>query len=301
VEENQVKLGETLPNGNLEFPKIGGSHFKPEVIAHAHVQSDHTVASDTNKRAANAKTFGVIGTYNGYRTNIGRIVVDSTWHHWFDVNLTGRPIASLDTPPYSAANPKTEGFLATPQGINNYAKIQNYFLNVGLWLAPKSDRLCMLNGLTWGFVMQYPAVERLNSKLSILELGSSTRDALGKIAGQCNVRTWIFDLLPIEFSSAIEKMNLRDPETCLTCPPEDLIETYILGTITRNLLDLAYKVQDEKIGDEKIMKNVSEEVNASVSKGIEEGIRTMLNDYEKSINSTQELLNNMGKLKVQIK
>ena len=73
-----------------EYPRIGRRRLKPEIIAWANVLDDHTNVTDTNKGAANPKRFGAIGAYNGHCVKIGRVVVDSTWHHWFDVNLNGR-------------------------------------------------------------------------------------------------------------------------------------------------------------------------------------------------------------------
>jgi hypothetical protein len=35
------------------------------------------------------------------------------------------------------------------------------------------------------------------------------------------------------------------PDPCLTCPPWDLIEIYVLGGITRHLLDHSRKLEDD--------------------------------------------------------
>src|SRR5262249_35679441 len=39
--------------------------------------------------ATKGHTFGVIGAWDGHLVNKGRVVVDSTFHHFFNVNLTG--------------------------------------------------------------------------------------------------------------------------------------------------------------------------------------------------------------------
>ncbi|MCC7453141.1 MAG: hypothetical protein IT222_03155 [Crocinitomix sp.] len=296
IAENLVVINQNLVNGNPEFPQIAGNDFRPEVIARAHVKGDHTNQSDTNKGAANAKTFGAIGAYDGYRTDVGRVVVDSTWHHWFDVNLIGRPVAYLNTPPYDQTNPKTQGFLASPQGIVAYNRIQNYFINVGLWLAPKSDRLCMLKGLLWTYVMKTPFVERFKIDMPIIQFGSYAYDALGRIAGQCNVRSWIFDVYPIEVKKSFEEMRIKLPDTCLTCPPEELLEIYALGAMTKNLLELAYKLQDEKEGNEKLEKMITKEIDERTVNGLQEGYNLMVRDLTKSIKLTTEHLSKASKV-----
>lgn len=297
IESNQVRINDTLVTGDDEFPKISGNNFRPEVIAHAHVQADHTNLNDSNKGAANAKTFGAIGAYDGYKTNVGRVVVDSTWHHWFDVNLIGRPVANLNTLPISSANPKTRGFNATLSGQIEYKRIQNYFINVGLWLAPKSDRKCMLMGLTWYYVFRYPAVERLRPNLPILELGMTARDALGRVAGQCNLSRWIFEVLPIEYDLLFEKMNRKLPDLCLSCPPQELMEIYVLGYITRNYLNLSYKLKDMMPEDEKASYIIDQEIEKLFAQGMEEGVNGMLETFDKNMSATRRDLRKLMKVK----
>ena len=31
----------------------------------------------------------MISAYNGHTVDVGRVLADSTWHHWFDINITG--------------------------------------------------------------------------------------------------------------------------------------------------------------------------------------------------------------------
>ena len=65
IAENLVVINQNLVNES-EFRQIAGNDFRPEVIARAYVKGDHTNQSDTNKGAANAKTFEAIGAYDGY-------------------------------------------------------------------------------------------------------------------------------------------------------------------------------------------------------------------------------------------
>ena len=296
IEDDEVDVSGTLYNGELEFPKIGPYTHKPEVIAHARVQHDHTDTSDTNKGAADAKTFGAIGVYDGYKTNVGRAVVDSTWHHWFNVNLVGRPVGNLDSEPSSASNPKTLGFLATPEGIAEYKRIQNYHINVGLWLAPKSDRYCMIKGLVWPYVLQFPFVERLEPDIPVTVLGAEAKDALGKIAGQCNLKFTLFELLPEEVWNYFEKINLLPPDQCLTCPPEDLLQIYILGTMTSNLLELAYMIQDYPPGDERVEHIVKKELDLRIKSALKDGLNLMIADLDRNMSLTRRRIRKLKKM-----
>jgi len=57
-----------------EYPSKDGSQEAPEVIAWA-------VNNVTNDE------FGVLAAYDGHEVDVGRVVVDATWHHWFNINI----------------------------------------------------------------------------------------------------------------------------------------------------------------------------------------------------------------------
>lgn len=257
-----------------EYP-TGAYQPKPEVIAWAHVQPDHTSVSDTFKGAADAKTFGAIGAYNGHDANVGRVVVDSTWHHWFNVNLVG----------FGPVHP-VSGMTATQ------ARIANYFRNVALWLSPKTKIACMFQRATWGSLFIYPLIEELHPRLPIWKLGEYARDAIGRRASQCTLINWIDILLPREI---IEVFRPRKPlpDPCLTCPPFELLEIFTLGGIVRELLPLAQQaLRDGKVADRAVAK--------AIAKGIAAGMSSLVEMQEQSVRDTQinvkKLRGALGKL-----
>ena len=286
-EDADVVLTQTIDfgtyTGKPEYPTVSGVQTRPEVIAHASVLNDHTNTSDHNKFAANARTFGVIGAYNGHAANVGRVVVDSTWHHWFDVNLTGRPVVNLDSEPHDATNPKTLGFFASAAGTTAFARIQNYFRNVAMWLAGKAKQRCMFLRATWGCILRYPLIERLRTDLAIWELGESARDVIGRRAGQCTLRWWIIDIFPLELREIFEERPIPDPDPCLTCPPFELFEIYALGGITQQLLTLAYRqeAKNASVIDETA-------IAASFVEGLNAGVKQMNATFTKSLNRSRE-------------
>ena len=296
IDESLINLAQTFSFGTYinrpEYPASGGVQPGPEVVAWARVQSDHPAGGF--KGLANAKSFGAIGAYNGHQGGVGRVVVDSTWHHWFDVNLIGRPVGFLDSTPMNGTNPKTQGFFASPAGMNALARIDNYFRNVALWLAPKSKQNCMFMRATWGIVLRYPLVERLHPKLPIWELGGTAYDAIGRRARQCVVTSWIYDLFPRElFEVFLERLKPR-PDPCLTCPPFELIERYVLGGITREMLALAYELDN---GETKEGREIDEYlVLKSFFNGARAGVDELLAQYRDSIERSQKLLGELPQL-----
>ena len=114
-------------SGN-EYPTVGGAQARPEVIAWGNTLPDPPYNHE--KGDSPAKRFALIGAYDGDASQVGRVAVDSTWHHWLDINLTG----------LQAETPDTE-----------YQKIVRYYRNCAVWLARAGQRRQMLTYTAfWG-------------------------------------------------------------------------------------------------------------------------------------------------------
>lgn len=143
--EVPANLGLTVL-GQDEYPLLPGSSTRlaPELVATGRVIGGHNLLDNSGglvKPTVNEKTFGVIGAYDGHRivrggTRLGRVVVDSTWHHFFNVNLMGAQTAGIDG---SGGDPvKERGFYAplNPGQADHYRMIKHYFRNIVYWLIP---------------------------------------------------------------------------------------------------------------------------------------------------------------------
>lgn len=82
--------------------------------------------------------FGVIGAYDGHQAGVGRIVVDSTWHHWININLNGAGAGGL------AGGVATDGLYSGAAPTPEYLQIQQYFQNIAGWLEPTQLRICSI-------------------------------------------------------------------------------------------------------------------------------------------------------------
>lgn len=82
----------------------------------------------------------MIGAWDGHRVGKGRVVVDSTWHHFFDINLTGDRFLEDDALP-AIHDQKQHGFYVL-DGVGNrvptaeYQMIMWYYRNIVYWLIP---------------------------------------------------------------------------------------------------------------------------------------------------------------------
>lgn len=189
------------------WPAKNGYQPKVEVVAFGRIEDP---SADVGREV------GLVSTYDGHRADVGRIIADSTWHHWFDINLDGFALSNLD-------------------------KIEQYFLNVAAWLAPKYKQSQMRNGVTIFASWRSPLVELDVAVLQPWILGGIARDALGQYAPNCMVRQWLIDLISprLERELDIFKPDLG-PEQLLGMPfpIEDVILASALSPILKRNQDL---------------------------------------------------------------
>lgn len=163
----------SLPNS--EYP--GG--LSPEIVAWGVSGGP----GGSGKQPVTAKLFGVIGAYDGHQQNVGRVVVDSTWHHWVNVNLNGQDAGALPN------GVPTDGLYdGNGNPTAEYEQIMDYFQNIAGWLEPNRLRICWLI-LTWPILRwKWPLVETidLESKPNLdhmIELGTQAVEQLNGVRG----------------------------------------------------------------------------------------------------------------------
>jgi hypothetical protein len=170
------------------------------------------VARGTDKEAGTVHDLVV--AYDGALAGVGRIVADSTWHHYFNVNLKG-----------------------FPSGGTVLTQLTQYYLNLAIWLAPVATRREIACWLRW------QAIQDPNVQMS---LGNPPR-ALGRVSewvlqrrhGPCAVR----DVLTTEAASSLSPSG---PE-----PPLELLVGNVINTYVRAMtrLDRASEERHEQPHD----------------------------------------------------
>lgn len=124
---------------------------------------------------ANGKTFGVIGAWDGHRVGKGRVVVDSTWHHFFNINLSGDRYLEDDNLPVDQQQ-KLAGFYvldATNTRVPNeaYRMIMWYYRNIVYWLIPANRHAT----LWWHVLVELAKRPRLAEELGGLRFRDAYR------------------------------------------------------------------------------------------------------------------------------
>jgi hypothetical protein len=189
----------------------------PRGVAAEVIAQGSIIAPDANT----GRCIGVLSAYDGHLATVGRIVADSTWHHHFDINLRGVP-----------GDPARTGFVTpgTSNWISSATKIEHYFLNAAIWLAPPAAQARMRWAAWWPILWSADLVELDHPRIPIRLLGQTAWDALGRRAPQCAVFHWVWDLLPVEVHKPLFTL-LNRPD-----PPPDLLPL-LTGVVTAQLME----------------------------------------------------------------
>jgi hypothetical protein len=176
--EGEAIVPATLPAA--EWPSGPGGQVKPEVIAWGRIKDPSATKT--------GQEIGVISAYDGHEAQVGRVAADATWHHFFDINLNGLP-----------GDPVYKGFSASASGQAALKKIEAYYLNLAVWLAPPAKQAQMRAAASWYIIWKDRFVElsqsallKQDSAFAHLFVGEQAIDALGRIAPVCTVHQWFY-------------------------------------------------------------------------------------------------------------
>jgi hypothetical protein len=155
-----------------EYPVSGGGQrISPEIVAwgwttgRADPEVMHGVHSG-DATASAPRWSGTIGAYGGHPARVGRVVVHSTWHHIFDINLIGDNAANRPgfTDPRAAL--WRQGFRASGNGQRVLGQIDQYFRNIVHWLSPGARSETRLQALALQLVMTHGVRELLDGGIT---------------------------------------------------------------------------------------------------------------------------------------
>ncbi len=165
------------------------------------------------------KEFGLVSVYNGHNVEVGRILADSSWHHWLDENLEGTPSAPYD------------GLDATIEGRKALKKIEAYFLNCGVWLAPPNIQIQMRNTAWWS-ILWTDRIGELPVTAPLDRLGKQALDSLTLYASAGFASEWIINRAILKQGTPQGSFQLAEQLHFLGGP----LELFIAGGILRQLM-----------------------------------------------------------------
>ena len=140
-----------------EYPTVSGTQPAPAVIATGNIVAGHSTMVDgssceqmnfsPDNTPTVANTIGTLCAYDGHAAGVGRIVTDSSFHHYLDLNLVGDPCGS--------SADRMAGFglaLQAPASGSVLAEMQAFYANTVIWLArPNRNFYFAVDKSSFGF------------------------------------------------------------------------------------------------------------------------------------------------------
>ena len=142
-----IGLTQTFEHGGTtiaEYPKTSkGAQPLPKVVASVSSLTHRTPSSELVHLGAldpdTASTYGAISVYDGTSAGVGRVVTQSSFHHFLDLNLIGDPVTQV------SKGTNRVGFTTTA-GKTYLSHFELYWVNLTIWLAPAKLKSAILLG-----------------------------------------------------------------------------------------------------------------------------------------------------------
>lgn len=231
----------------VEYPTGGGgAQPRPERVSTS--VSGGRFLTDAQKPPVTPRCFLGIVAYNGDVPGVGRIVCDSTWHHFININLNGK-----GNPLYNPGNFATgkNGLYDTAGNPTaEYQQIKRYFQNIVKWLAPVGTRNCLIVTDLIVERFRFPLREELIPHPHpcpwdiLVKIGRMTADALDHAHGAGRAQEIVKDLMVIngvegKLAEMIRGEVNEETERERTLIPLSEMQLGLLGSVMNTIaLDL---------------------------------------------------------------
>jgi hypothetical protein len=177
-----VCLTASLPGATFSIPGLSFAEFPatpagvrplPGVVATSVSGGRAIPVGGFTKPPVTPRCFAAITAYDGDSVDRGRVVCDSTWHHFVNINLNGVGSGRMGLRD-AGGNPTAA-----------YKQIKRYYGNIARWLAPEGRRLCPIFIDIIDVRFKFPLIEELPEPVPpvppfplLLEVGVRTQEAL---------------------------------------------------------------------------------------------------------------------------
>lgn len=173
IHEGQIVIPEGLDEDWPSPPE--GRKAKPIVVAYG-----------LDKRFASpCREFPVVVVYDGDPVNVGRIVADSTWHHYFNINL--------------------KAFFKDLSEDSVADHIGQYYANLACWLTPQKKRTAIAREILLWLVTHPLIREEIGSGL--LSIGRAAVFLLYERATACEIYELLSVIIPDSLCANVGKFH----------------------------------------------------------------------------------------------
>ncbi|HAB17478.1 MAG TPA: hypothetical protein DCE44_13630 [Verrucomicrobiales bacterium] len=274
-----------------EFPSGSDGQVVPDVIANGQVfahTTDNTGINGIVDVESKAKEFGCIGAYDGHWVGVGRVVVDSTFHHFVNINVIASGANSPDPI-------KQVGFAWSAEGQGHYDQIRAYWRNIAVWLARPETKTKMFNrtfwAARWDSQLRMASTSIGRRKMTwddLLMYGGSVRATVARLATPCLSVDWYFAWEnPLAKYPWWVKLTLPDP------PPWELSRVFInpqeyINAAYASMMAELVRVTPGR--DARFRDELDKRLPPVVRKGMANAARSAVPEYTARLQQTQRLI-----------
>jgi hypothetical protein len=220
-----------------EYPELTGltDRLAPEVVAVA-ISAGGGFIEERDFPPVQPRCFKAIVAYDGPLAGVGRVAVDSSFHHFLNINLKGE----------AGGDPEKRGFYdKSGNPTKDYLKFKRYYRNLVTWLCPPEVRTAYYLRMLVGLRYLSPLIEEIQPVKEpdwddVLDTGAVTHNAITERfscveATQCALA--LVDMLPEESRAAV--LRLADPRLRATLRGEKQSVFFNAGVLPKAILGSA--------------------------------------------------------------
>ncbi len=264
---------------------VNGVTIPTQIVATSFVLAGSTSGG---KALTNPHCFPSIAVWDGVTANVGRIVVDATWHHFVNINLNGAGTAS------------------TGLTTSDFNVIRQYYMNIATWMSRRKPFLCWRRFILFDLIKNSQLIEasmdnplERKEKISLANLnsiGSLAEEILATKYNPAFARTVLLDLMQDFNPNFSEILNIWKPEIHDEKNSEK--ENYYQPWINSDLIlwtsigagFIALR-DDKKIASNDLSEKELEKISEIFSKGLSFGFETAVKDLSLSLNNFAKTAN----------
>ncbi len=262
---------------------VNGAAVPTQIIATSFVLGGSTTANGAGKDLTDPHCFPSIAVWDGYEADVGRIVVDSTWHHFVNINLNGA----------GSARPGLTS--------SDFNVIRHYYMNIAKWMTRKKRMLCIRKRVIFELLKDSQIVEASldNPDLPLNEIkiadlnsiGSLAEETLGSKINPAFARSFLLDLIQDLNEDLFKTLNpwaISDPEVENEANKVDKhyqhwlnLDLLVHTTIGAGFMALREndELQGENIGEE-VLEKIDGLFQEGMNYGLDLSLNSLLNEFE---------------------
>lgn len=270
---------------------VNGMSIATQIIATSFVTGGNTSGG---KDATDPHCFPSISVFDGRPANVGRIVIDSTWHHFVNINLNGAG---------SAQSGLTAG---------QFEVIQQYYMNISTWMTRRKVMLCLAKQAMVDLLKNSQLVEAtLNNpdqkleEISLTDLnsiGALAEEILGDRFNPVFAREFFLELFEdysVEFADMMNPWK-NDAVRGRALKPTDYHENWInLDLILRTSIGAGFIAlrDDKEVGADEVREKSLDKVPEVFKKGMDFGFNAATQNLNSDITRFTKTLKTFNELK----